>query len=145
MEIRKFIRSDVPRLAELGEEFALLSQKIHGFSISRSRILEFTNEVIDNDACVGFALLEEGVINGFIIGVINKIYFSNDIALQEMAWYVKPGVRGMALFLAFEKEAVRLGCHHIVAGNKPDYVDLSKTYERLGFKLLENQYVKRLS
>lgn len=143
--IRRAEQRDIPRLVELGEEFALLSQPIHGFNVSRESIIEFANHTVNEDTCIVFVLEIDGVIEGFIAGVIQKIYFSKDIALQELAWYVKNGFRGIGLFFAFEKCAKEIGCHQVIVGNKPAYYDLGPFYTRQGFRFLENQYAKRLN
>lgn len=142
--IRRAKREDIPRLVELGEEFAILSQPIHGFSVDRLSIIEFANHTINDDSCVVYVLEEDGVVQGFIAGTIQKIYFSKDVALQELAWYVKKGFRGIHLLLAFIGCARDIGCEHVIVGNKPEYYDLDRFYTRHGFKMIENQYAKRL-
>lgn len=143
--IRRAVQADIPQLVFLGEEFANLSQPIHGFTVDRESIIEFANHTVNHDGCVVFVLEVDGVIQGFIAGVIEKIYFSKDVALQELAWYVKNGFRGIELFFTFVKCADELGCHQVIVGNKPAYYDLKGFYERQGFRLLENQYAKRLN
>lgn len=142
--IRRAERRDIPRLVELGEEFALLSQPIHTFSVSRKAIIEFTNEIVEGARCVGIVLEVDGVIQGILAGIASKIYFSEDVALQEIAWYVKHGFRGGAMIDAFEIAGKALGCNRVVVGNKPQYYDLSGFYERRGYKLLEQQYIKSI-
>lgn len=143
-EIRIARRSDIPKLVLLGEEFAVLSQPIHGFSVSRARIIEFANEVVENPDAVVLVLLCDGIIQGFLAGVKQRIYFSEDVAMQELAWYVKKGFKALGMLEAFESVAKAMGCNQIIVGNKPAYYDLQRYYERIGFKLLENQYVKHL-
>lgn len=142
--IRRAEQKDIPRLVELGEEFATLSQPIHKFSVDRESIIEFANHVVNNTGCAVYVLEVDGLLEGFIAGLLQKIYFSKDIALQELAWYVKPGFKGLGLLFAFEAYAAEIGCQHIILGNKPAYYDLSRFYERQGFTLLEHQYVKIL-
>lgn len=143
-EVRRAQQKDIPRLVELGEEFALISQPIHGFSVSREMIIEFANHTVNHNSCVVFVLEVEGVVQGFIAGVMERIYFSKDVALQELAWYVKNGFRGIDLFFAFERTAKEIGCQHVIVGNKPKYYDLGKFYDRQGFVFMEHQFVKHL-
>lgn len=143
--IRRAERRDIPQLIELGLEFAFVSQPIHGFSVSREMIIEFTNEVVNQDYAVVFVLEVDGVIQGFIAGRIEKIYFSKDVALQELAWYVKKGFRGIGLLFAFEACGQSIGCQHVIVGNKPQYYDLKRFYERQGYHLLENHYAKKVN
>lgn len=144
MEIRRAIRADIPELVLLGEEFARVSQPVHGCSVSRERIIECANGIIEYPEFVGLVLIVEGKMQGFIMGCLQRIYFSEDVALQELAWYVRKGFKGMGLLDGFEKIARGLGCHHIIVGNKPAYFDLKNVYERRGYKLLETQYTKCL-
>lgn len=143
-QIRIAERLDVPRLIELGFEFAVLSFPIHKFEVSLLKITEFINDVIDDPNAVVLVLVVEDAIQGFIVGTIQKIYFSENVAMQEMAWYVKPGFKGLSLLKAFENWARMIGCHKLIVGNKPGYYDLSRIYTRCGFTLLENQYTKTL-
>lgn len=143
--VRDATRLDIPRLVSLGEEFALLSQPIHRFNISRFKIIEFTNQVVENPGCVVKVLEVNGIVEGFICGMVNRIYFSEDVALQELAWYVKRNSKGgILLLLAFEKAAIDLGVNRIIVGNKPAYCDLGEMYKRRGYTLLEHQYVKHI-
>lgn len=142
--VRRAVQKDIPRLIELGEEFANLSQPIHGFSVSRESIIEFTNDAVNIDRFVVYVLEVDDVIQGLIVGVIEKIYFSKDVALQELAWYVKNGFRGIELFYAFTSCAEQIGCQQVIVGNKPQYYDLTRFYQRQGFHLLENQFAKKI-
>ena len=142
VEVRLARRKDIPYVVILGEEFATLSQPVHGFSVSRERIIEFANNVIETEGCLGMVLEEDGVIVGIMVGIVSKIFFSEDIALQELVWYVKKGVRGLIMLDAFEKFAVGMGANKVIVGNKPAYYDLSRLYLRRGYTMIENQYVK---
>lgn len=144
MTIRRAIAADIPRLVELGEEFAILSQPHHKFNVSREAIIFSTNQMVQNNDAVVLVLEIEGVVQGVIAGVIQKIFFSEDVALQELVWYVKNGFKGTLLLEAFEKLAIGIGCQVLIVGNKPAYCDLGKFYERRSFTFLENQYTKRL-
>ncbi len=143
--VRRAETRDIPRLVELGEEFALLSQPFHKFTISREMIIWSTNQMVQNNDAVVLVLEVDGVVQGVIAGVIQKIFFSEDVALQELVWYVKNGFKGSDLLKAFEVIAIGIGCQALIVGNKPAYCDLGKYYERRGFTFLENQYTKRLA
>lgn len=144
MIIRRAQQGDIPRLVELGEEFALLSQPYHKFPVSREAIIISTNQMVNNDDAVVIVMEIDGVVQGVIAGVLQKIFFSEDVALQELVWYVKKGFKGLELLEAFEKIARSIGCQALVVGNKPEYCDLGALYQRRGFTFLENQYTKRL-
>jgi hypothetical protein len=141
-EMRLAQRKDIPQLVALGEEFALLSQPVHGFSISRERIINFANDVVETQNCLTIVLEEDKVIVGLMVGIISKIFFSEDVALQELVWYVKKGFRGLMMIDAFEKMAVGMGANKVCVGNKPAFYDLQRFYLRRGYTMLENQYIK---
>ena len=141
-EIRLAKRADIPQLVALGEEFALLSQSAHKFSVSRERIIRFTNEIIDAPGGLVIVWEDKGVVVGVIAGFIQEIFFSEDVALQELVWYVKKGFKGMAMLEAFEKMGVAMGANRIIVGNKPAFCELGHMYIRHGYSLLENQYCK---
>jgi hypothetical protein len=143
--VRKVIKEDFDQVVALGEEFALLSQKIHKFTVSRKKIEDFANMIITNPICVGIVLEdEEGIIRGILAAMVLKTYFSDDDILQELAWYVKDNRGGLRMLLELEKQAEILGVKCIAMGYKPDYVDMSPIYDRMGYKLLECEYLKRI-
>lgn len=144
MEVRLARRRDIPQVVALGEEFALISQPVHGFSISRARIIEFANNVIETENCLAIVLEEDGVIVGIMAGLITKIFFSEDVALQELVWYVKKGYRGLIMLNVFEKFAGAMGATKIIVGNKPAFYDLTRLYLRRGYTMIENQFAKNV-
>lgn len=140
--IRFAQQKDIPQCIELGYEFAILSQKVHRFSVSKDKIRFFANEVVNDPNCVVIVSENEGKLDGLICGGLTQIFFSEDIALQEMAWYVKKNVRALMMLELFETQGKNLGATRIIVGNKPQYLDLSRIYERRGYTLLENHFVK---
>ena len=86
----------------------------------------------------------EGVIQGFIFGFITEPFFSEELILQEMAFYCHPGYAGFKLLDALESEARLRGLKRIAVGCKPDFCDLSRYYERKGYRLLEESFIKEL-
>jgi len=142
--VRRASRLDIPQIVEMGVAFAEASKVAHQFEVSVENIILFANEVLESSMWVKLVLEQEGVLVGMIGGVLTPIFFSKDIALQELVWYVKNGVNGLPLLRAFENEANVLGATQIVIGDKPGYVDMQKIYSRLGYRLLERQYVKKV-
>lgn len=144
MIVRRAELKDVPRLIELGEKFALDSQKAHGLSISRKKIGEFADlSVTAKNYLV--LVLEDEVIIGLIVGILTVPFFSDDVVMQEFVWYVENGERaGLLLLKGMEKMAKAMGAVKFIAGCKPDYVDMSGIYLKMGYRSLENQFVKDL-
>lgn len=146
MLIRNVLPQDFEQVVNLGVEFAELSKKIHGFSVSRERIEDFATMIITKPVeCIGLVCEEDNTIQGILAAVLTKPFFSDDLIAQEMVWYVKDGFRGgLLLMLELEKQAKIKGAKTIVMGYKPDYVDMKQIYERRGYRLLELQYIKDL-
>lgn len=143
--VRNVLPKDLEQIVRLGEEFGLLSQKIHGFKVNRDRIEEFSSMIITNPKCIGLVLEDKGSITGILAALLTKSFFSDDLIAQEMVWYVKENSKGgIFLMLELEKQAKLKGATKIAMGYKPDYLDMKSIYERRGFKLLELQYMKDL-
>ena len=144
MIVRRAELKDVPLLIELGERFALDSQKAHGLSISCKKIGEFADlSVTSKDYLV--LVLEDKEIIGLIVGLLTVPFFSDDIIMQEFVWYVENGGRaGLMLLKGMEKMAKAMGAVKLIVGSKPDYVDMSGIYVKMGYRSLENQFVKDL-
>lgn len=144
MIVRRAELKDVPRLIELGEKFALDSQKAHGLSISRKKIGEFADLIVTTKGFL-VLVLEDKDVFGLCIGMFVCPFFSNDLVIQELVWYVEKGrVGGIRLFQGMEKMAKAMGAVKFIAGCKPDYVDMSEIYLKMGYRSLENQFVKDL-
>jgi hypothetical protein len=145
MKIRAATVSDVPQLIALGEEFARVSFPIHRMTVSPDRIAQFTHEQILNPDCIKLVLVEEDVVFGLLVALVTKPFFSDDIVLQELVWYVKERHRGgLLLLVELEKEARARGVSKMVMGYKPGFVDMKKIYDRQGFNDFEIQCLKEL-
>ena len=144
MIVRRAELKDVPRLIELGERFALDSQKAHGLSISCKKIGEFADLSVTSKDCL-VLVLEDKEIIGLIVGLLTVPFFSDDIIMQEFVWYVENGGRaGLMLLKGMEKMAKAMGAVKLIVGSKPDYVDMSGIYVKMGYRSLEDQFVKDL-
>ena len=142
MTVREAIKTDFEQLVSLGIEFANVSQASHGFSVSQSKIEAFTNLVIGNPLWI-VLVLEDEFIRGLLVGMINTPFFSDDVLAQEIFWYVQNNAKeGLKLMFQFEIIAKARNCKRISFGYKPAFVDMKVIYERLGYKLMESQYIK---
>lgn len=144
MIIRKVNKSDLNQVVILGEEFAVLSKEIHGFSVNRSKIENFANTIINDSNCIGLVLEDEGIIRGILAAIITTPFFSDDLIVQEMVWYVKVKFGGLKMMSELETEARKRGAVKLIMGCKPQYFDMDKIYKILGYSLLENQYIKKI-
>jgi hypothetical protein len=136
--------SDVDDIASLGLEFAEKSQLVHTFEPSLSKIWESAKLIVSDPNSIVIVLEEDGKLEGFIFGLILAPMFSEEIVLQEMAFYTRKGLGGLRLLKAFEREAEIRGIKKVAVGCKPDYCDLGNYYKREGYKLLEVQYLKEV-
>lgn len=145
MKIRSARLEDVPQLVVLGEEFANLSFAAHRMKVSPDRIAQFTHEQILNPDCIKLVLVDGTVVFGLLVALITKPFFSDDIVLQELVWYVKQGCReGMLLLIELEKQARIRGVSKMVMGYKPGFIDMAKIYSHQGFTDFEIQCLKEL-
>jgi len=144
MIIREATKEDIPRIIVLGKEFAVESQKAHEMSISDEKIKEFANTVVENKFWTVLVMEVDEKIVGMLIAFYSYIFFSDEVACQEVVWYVQKGFKdGLELMVKLEEVALlRRNVKRIVMGYKPDYVDMKNLYERKGYHLLECQYIK---
>ena len=142
--IRLACSTDVDDLATLGLEFAEKSEVVHTFPPSLGKIWESAKGLIESPNAIVIVLEVEGMIQGFIFGFITEPFFSEEPILQEMAFYCHPGYAGFKLLDALESEAKLRGIKRIAVGCKPDFCDLSRYYERKGYRLLEESFIKEL-
>jgi len=142
MIIRKATTEDIGPIISLGLEFGIESQPVHTMSVSPGCISRVVHLALEDPNSVLLVLEIDNVIQGLIYGMVLSPFFSNELVLQELAFYSRKRKRGILLLDAFEREAKRLGVKKIVMGCKPKYCDLRRLYEYKGYKLLENQYLK---
>lgn len=143
MIVREVRKEDVLNVLALGVEFAEISKESHGFSINKGKIYNFINTVVNDKNWIGLVLVDDNIIKGFLAGIVNTTFFSDDIYAQEVVWYVKDFCReGMMLMVEFEKIALLNNCKRIVMGYKPKFLDMKEIYERRGYNLMECYYVK---
>ena len=136
--------NDVDRLVELGVEFGEKSRPVHTMSVDAELVRDTIYRVIENKDSIGFVLEEDGIVEGFIYGVILRTFFSHEWVLQELAWYSRRQVAGLRLMKVFEEEAKQRGIKKIVMGSKPEFCDLRKIYIRKGYRLFEEQFIKEI-
>ena len=143
--IRKAELKDVEAIVALGVEFGEKSKSIHTLNVCTKTIWKTVCSALEYpDSAVLLVAEDEKGIAGVIYGAACKTFFSDEIVLQELAWYSRRKVFGFALFKALEAEAKLRGIKKIVVGSKPAFFDLRKVYEKRGYKLLEEQFIKEI-
>lgn len=140
--IRFACPADIEEVLALGIEFAEKSKPVHGFEVSAEVIRHTIIAVLGNPDAVFLVSQIAGKIEGVMLGVIANPYFSTDRVLQALSFYVRNGREGLKLLDAFEVEGKAKGATRFVVGCKPAFCDLRKLYERRGYRLLEEQFMK---
>ena len=145
MIIREAKKIDFESCVALGIEFAEVSKCSHGLSISRRKIEEFTNTVIENPNWISLVLEDEGEIKGIFTAAIIQTFFSEDIIAQELVWYVKEySKEGLKLLFEFEKQCKERKVQKIILGYKQSFVNMKNLYKKKGYKVFESFFIKDL-
>lgn len=144
--IRELRLEELPKLAPLAASFYASSEFLVDFNLDY--FVELWTRVLSVDA--GVILVEENAngIQGTLGGFIHRDLYGERTIVEELFWYVLPGVRGggVRLYRAFERWARARGAHEIqmvhLLDSMPEKV--SGFYRRDGFKPVETRYKKAL-
>lgn len=88
---------------------------------------------------------KDGVVVGAIILTIGPVLFGKGLLMQELVWYVHPQHRGsgVKLMLSAEQFAKEQHCDNLImCGMEGD--SSNAFYIKRGYKLLQNNYQKRM-
>ena len=139
--IRPAVLSDLDRIVELGLEFAEKSQAVHIMKPSVEKIRNVAKVAITDPNAV-VIVWQRKEVEGLILGVVNVSFFSFDLILMELALYSRQPLAIPLLIKAFEKAAKEKKVSKIIMGSKPSFCDLGRIYNRCGYNLLEEHYIK---
>lgn len=144
--IRDAHETDIPRIVEMGRKFFELS--------GQTDIATYDDEMAANTVrfCMtdGVVLVLEddkwGIV-GMAAALIYRIYVSrDDIAAQELFWWIEPDHRGHGndLRKALESRSKEKGATvmNMIALETMKWV--GRLYERAGYRPFDHTYVKRL-
>lgn len=142
--IRLATPEDIDQIAVLGERFISESHYYRLIGINPDALRSVAEMLIAEDN--GLLLVDEfyGELAG-MIGMIATIHPTSwEPVASELFWYVPPEARGggIKLLFAAERWAREFGCKRCIMVSPNDRVGL--LYERLGYELLETQYIKVL-
>lgn len=101
--------------------------------------------IIQNQDCSTFIAQKNKKIIGIISGHIQEMWFSNTKIGQEAFWFVLPEYRGrigIELFNKLEYDLIEKGANIINMAHLNHGMDLSRFYEKNGYKLSELSYFK---
>ena len=148
MIIRKAELYDLPGAYKLTERFH--EQDLEGYTLghnpesARDAVKVFITEA------VGVVAVQYDDIIGCLGGFITPFLLNSEsIVFQEIMWYVRPdkrqtgvGIKMLSKTMEIVKE---LGATHIVmAHTGNNTTKLSQLYTKMGFEVLETQYIRGL-
>lgn len=147
--VRPYSRDDLAECLWLG-------QQVH----EESALADFTwnpdklvalSELAENNKNIGaFVLEEDGLVVGFMIGIVNPHYFTDDLIASDLILYIHPGHRSrggaVRLVAAFEKWAFSRGVKAITLGISTGILveQTSRLYTRLGYARSGVTFTKRM-
>lgn len=95
----------------------------------------------------GKMILIDNELQGFLAFTINPFTYGSDNVATELAWWVNPEARkksvGKELLERFEEVSKEAGCKAVVVSCLAD--EVGKFYEKCGYKLHEQAYMKELA
>lgn len=140
--------ADLPRLADLAQEFYASSRFLKDFDLDR--FVSLWTVLLKNGSGVIFLLESDGEIVGTIAGVAHPEPYSARVTAQEFYLFIRAESRGgvglLKLLRAFEAWARAKGCAQIRIGHLQDSMpdQLKRLYERMGFEHVESTFAKEL-
>ena len=145
MIIRAANLTDKEDIGSLVEEFHKESLKDYGISFD----IECAKTTFMKHYKSSLVLEDKGKVIGAIIGTLVKHGMDTKEAYQEMMWFVTKSHRryGIKLLKALETKCKEEGIGCIVMGHMTTKKSekMERLYDRLGYKMLEVQYMKTLS
>lgn len=141
--IRLATEEDFPELIRMAKEFHQASP-YNDLEFSVTKCFELFQAYLRDKTSVMILVSDHGML----IAHAGQAPFSSDRISSEVAWWVDPEGRNkresLLLFEAYEIWSKKVGCKLCQVAMLPSVTDLSKFYERRGYKLLEQSYVKEL-
>lgn len=135
---------DLENLVTLSEEFFNESPYTE-LPFSRDHVRGSLIEILTKDKTESVIIYEEG--KGFIIGIVAPLLFSPVRAAVEVAWFVskdeRKGRLGLGLLEAFEYWSKEVAKTDVTTMSDLSNLDLSRLYERRGYRLFENSYLRK--
>ncbi len=146
MTVRMARTQDLDQMVNMAYDFLLESGQPTTFSESKTR----------ESLAVGLTVPEffvivshEGdTITGMLVGFMGPSLFSLDPQAIEMCWYSSPqhrrGKDGLTMLNRYEEWAIRMGARVISLTYLDDVQDLTKLYERRGYRRSESNFIKEV-
>lgn len=144
--IRDAVKTDIPRIVELGTRF--WSEGYKGQEeIDQDIAFKFAENMLANPNGKIIVAEKDGEVVGLIGFIVFRHFWTNVLTGQELFWYCLPEHRpgGIAMRLMWEAERVarELGVVDMVFTAPSEAV--GQIYKRFGYKFLEIGCQKRLN
>ena len=144
LTIRLACKEDFERCTELIEEFCSETLEAFGFSFDKASVLSMATTHIDTT----WVLVQDGILTGFLCGMIVDNLIDGRQVFQEIAWFVSQRHRryGLRLLHRVESELKLMGINKFIMVHMADEkaAKIGALYKRCGFRPLETQYIKEL-
>ena len=147
--IRKATKEDIIDLTILGKQFVKESQnELLGWS--SSKVYDFLLDAVDRDDFGIFVLCANTEVVGMFLCLITPCFFSDVKQAVDIAWYVDPKHRGsrkaIQMLEVYEEWAKERGavCTNLINLDVLRGDRVAKLYKRMGYKLVENTFIKEL-
>ena len=147
--IRKAAKEDVIDLAILGKQFVKESQ--NGFlGWNSSKVYDSLLDAVGRNDFGIFVLCADTEVVGMLIAFVAPCFFSDVVQASEIAWYVDPEHRGSRMAVKmldyFESWAEDQGavCANLMNLDVLNADKVAKMYNKRGYRLAENTFVKEL-
>jgi GNAT superfamily N-acetyltransferase len=147
MQIRKGEFRDIPEVLKMVREFHREGVAEHGLGYDERSARETAFGIYY--AGVSLVLEDDkeglcGVLGGFLIPFCLNYQAK---VFQEVLFYIKPehrkGTWALRLIKEMERYCGEVGCTHVLMAHlHGNNVNLSRVYERLGYRVMESQYLK---
>jgi len=102
----------------------------------------------DNASLFLLVAEHEGVLVGFVLGLVTEHFFASMVYATYMALYLVPahrrGRNGMRLIQSFEQEAIRRGADEILIGNSSNIepTRVATLFSACGYRLIGANAIK---
>ena len=147
--IRLATKEDISEMVRIGELFFNESGYAELSSYDPESVESYLSQFMDNGICILIVAEENGIV-GVTGALLFPLYLNQSCILaQELFWWVHPEHRGGAgrdMLKLLESEAKTRGAKALImlALEKLNPEFVGRLYKRLGYKLIEHQYIKVL-
>lgn len=144
--IRHATGDDMPKLVELGQQFAEASPYYEYYD--EDQFISIVYRLLSMETAACFVAEKDSELIGFIYGMLSHLWFNQGVpVVGELAWWVTPDQRGRAGILllkeleqwARERKAVILSMSELAN----DGTSLGELMWRRGFRPAEINHIKK--